>query len=365
MKKILYTASRISHIINFHMPYIDYFKKKGYIVHILTQGKAKINIDKIYDISFEKKITSLKNIKTINYVKSILEKEKYDLIITNTTLASFVVRMAKQISKVKKQGQLINIVHGYLFSKNTPIIKKIPYILAEKLCMQSTNLLLTMNKEDFEIAKKYKLCKYEIKNIRGMGIPTPPKFFEDIKIDIRKKYNIKSDDILILYAGELSKRKNQIFLIQSMNEIIKKIPKVKLILAGDGDLYKYYKEEIKRLNLENSILMTGHIKDIKNLIYSSNIVISSSKSEGLPFNIMEAMSLKIPVIASNVKGHTDLIKDGYNGYLFEFNKEDLIKKLNILINCNGVNYIIDNEEKYIKNYLLDYVFDENINLLDI
>lgn len=364
MKKILYCASRISHIINFHMPYINYFKNKGYIVHILSQGTTDINVDKIHDITFEKKITSIKNINTIKNVKSILEQEKYDLIITNTTLTSFIIRIAKQISRSKNHGKLINIVHGYLFSKNTPKIKKLTYIIAEKLCKKSTDLLLTMNMEDYDLSKKYKLCNHEIKNIKGMGIPNPPIFSKDIKKNIRNKYQVKDKDILITYAGELSKRKNQIFLIQSMPQIIKTIPNIKLILAGNGDLYSYYKEEISKLNLDKYILMPGHITNIKELIYSSDLIISSSKSEGLPFNIMEAMSIGIPVIASKVKGHTDLIKEDYNGYLFEFNVQDLVNKLIILINNKDTERLKENSLKFIQDYKLNNVFKENIRYLD-
>ncbi|MGP1410966.1 MAG: glycosyltransferase [Peptoanaerobacter stomatis] len=391
MKKILYTASRISHILNFHMPYINYFKNKGYTIHILSEGTADINVDKIYNIPFEKKITSINNILTIKTVKHILHQEQYDLIITNTSLASFIVRIAKQISKAKNHGRLINISHGYLFSKNTPLLKKILYVTAEKLCVKSTDLLITMNKEDFELANKYKLCKHKIENIKGMGITPPPIFTDDIKQKTRLKYNINSDDILITYAGELSKRKNQIFLIQSMKNIIKKIPHAKLLLAGNGELYDFYKQEINRLDLENHIVLAGFVSQIKELIFSSDIIISSSKSEGLPFNIMEAMSLKIPVIASNVKGHNDLIKDGYNGYLFEIEDkktekssikktelynnsvnsynskiiDELTEKLLKIINDKNINVMKENEAEFIKDYMIDRVLDYNIKLLNI
>ena len=72
MKKILYAASRMSHITNFHLPYIEYFKSNGDEVHVLTQGSYNLDVDKIYDIDFEKKITSFKNIRTIFKIKKIL-----------------------------------------------------------------------------------------------------------------------------------------------------------------------------------------------------------------------------------------------------------------------------------------------------
>lgn len=360
MKKILYVASRISHITNFHLPYIEQLKKNN-TVHVLSQGISDINVDKIYNINFEKKINSIKNIKTIIDVKKILEQEKYDLIITNTTLASFIVRISKQISCVKNYGKLINIVHGYLFSNNTPFLKKILYILAEKMCVPSTDKIITMNKEDYHLAKKYKLCSYDITNIKGMGIPTPPSYNKEIKSKIRESFDINEHDILLTYAAELSNRKNQISLINSMPKILNIIPNIKLILAGTGELKDYYDLEIKKNSLEDNIFLVGYISPIKELLFSSDIVISSSKSEGLPFNIMEAMSLKIPVMASNVKGHTDLIVDNYNGYLFN-DEDELIEKLLHLINNKDIEALKENEYNFIQDYFLENVIDTNLNL---
>ncbi|EJP21786.1 glycosyltransferase, group 1 family protein [Peptostreptococcaceae bacterium AS15] len=365
MKKILYAASRMSHITNFHLPYIDYFKSNGDEVHVLTQGSGNLDIDKIYDIDFEKKIMSFKNIRTIWKIKKILEEEKYDLIITNTTLCSFLIRVAKQISKVKNHGKLINIVHGYLFSNNTSFFKKTIYILVEKMCKKSTDRLLTMNKEDYEIAVKYRLCNYDIFNINGMGIPKPPTFSQEVRSSVRSFYSVDGDEILFTYIGELSKRKNQIFLFENIEQISKIFPRFKLILAGNGDLFDFYKSEIERLRLQDKVILAGHVNNAKQLIYSSDIIISSSKSEGLPFNIMEAMSIGIPVIASRIKGHTDLIIDGYNGYLFDLNKDSFETKLKILKEKLDIEELKNNEKSDIKKFILDSVFDDNIILIDI
>lgn len=363
MKKILYAASRISHINNFHLPYIKYYLDKGFKVDVIAQGnQVKEKNVKVYDIDFEKKIISLKNIKTFFQITKILEKEQYDYIITNTTLSSFIIRIARKFLKNDKT-KLINICHGYLFSSDTNFIKKSLYILAEKMCKNQTDLLLTMNGEDYNNAVKYQLSNGDIYNIKGMGIQRPKSYDINDKIEVRKKYNLKEEDIIITYAAEHSKRKNQIFLINSMKEVLKIIPNAKLLLAGNGKLYDYHKKEIHKKNLNEKILLLGYVKDIDRLIYSSDIVISSSKSEGLPFNIMEAMSLKTPVLASRVKGHKDLIEDGETGYLFEFSKNDLIKKLTTLIENKNIEKIVQNAHEYIENYCIDRVMPENIAII--
>ena len=136
-------------------------------------------------------------------------------------------------------------------------------------------------------------------------------------------------------------------------------------MAGNGDLYDFYKSEIERLKISDKIILAGHVNNAKELIYSSDIIISSSKSEGLPFNIMEAMSIGIPVIASRIKGHIDLITDGYNGYLFDLNKDSFASKLKSLKENMNIKNLINNEQSSIIKFMLESVFDENIKLIDI
>ena len=76
---------------------------------------------------------------------------------------------------------------------------------------------------------------------------------------------------------------------------------------------------------------------------------------------MEAMSLKIPVMASNVKGHKDLIIDNYNGYLFN-DEDELIEKLLHLINNKDIEVLKENEYKFIQDYFIENVIDTNLNL---
>lgn len=364
MKKILFTASRVSHINNFHLPYLLHFKKQGYLVDVIAEGQEVIpHTDNVFHLVFYKKIISPKNFKTILQIRKILENNHYDLIISNSTLAGFLTRMALMLSH-KKKSNLIHISHGYLFSKNTPTIKKGIYILAEKLCTKVTDRLLTMNQEDFEIAKQYKLCNYDIINIPGMGIPSNT-ISSYSRNECRKNFNFKDTDVVMVYPAEFSNRKNQIFFIQNFEKIKHTYPNIKLLLPGTGELLDLCKQEIKAKHLENSIFTPGYITNIRELLSACDIAISSSKSEGLPFNIMEAMSLGLPVIASDIKGHVDLITNGENGYLFSLNCVDsFFHAVEQIIQELHSDKIKNNNLKKINSYHIDTVFPQIVALYE-
>lgn len=365
MKKILFAASTLSHIENFHIPYLKYFKDNGFEVHIMGKENNKSPIpyvDKVISINFEKNMFSFKNFISAFKISKLIKKEKYSTISTHTILASFFTRLGIMLS-LKKHPLVINTVHGYLFDENSNFIKKVIMILAEKFVHPVTDTILVMNSTDYEIAKKYNLYKKNLYSIDGMGINASkfPFSTEENKSYLREKYNIPKDDFLLIYVAEFSKRKNQKFLIESLKGLISEgYNNVKLLLLGDGVLLDDMKQYSKTLGIEDNIIFKGYIKEVCNYYQISDICVSSSRIEGLPFNIMEAMSTGLPVIASKIKGHIDLVNPGENGFLYEYNNiNEFSNHVKLLYNDrNLLNNMKISSHDLSKNYSLESVFPE-------
>ena len=363
MKKILFAASTLSHIENFHIPYLKYFKDNDFEVHIMGKGNNKSPIpyvDKVIPINFEKNMFSLKNFISAFKISKLIKKEKYSTISTHTILASFFTRLGIMLS-LKKHPLLINKIHGYLFDENSNFIKKVIMIVAEKFVRPVTDTILVMNSTDYEIAKKYNLYKKNLYSINGMGINASkfPFSTEENKSYLREKYNIPKDDFLLIYVAEFSKRKNQKFLIESLKGLISEgYNNVKLLLLGDGVLLDDMKQYSKTLGIEDNIIFKGYIKEVCNYYQISDICVSSSRIEGLPFNIMEAMSTGLPVIASKIKGHIDLVNPGENGFLYEYNNiNEFCNHVKVLFNDrNLLNNMKISSHNLSKNYSLESVF---------
>lgn len=317
---MLYVASRASHIRNFHLPYLKYYHDEGWTIHVLAEGAKNIAwSDRCIDIPFEKKLTSWKNWRTIGQIYRLLQAEKYQVISVHTTLAAFLTRIAVRFYGTNNV-KTINTSHGYLFSEKTPPIKRTFYVAAEKLCRPATQLLLVMNEEDYRLAQRYNLSAGTIALIPGMGLPEQAKPAASAQT-IREKFHFQENDVVAVYGAEFSKRKNQQFLINALPAVIQKYPQFKLILAGTGEEWEHCRRLIVQKQLTQNILLPGHVDDMISLFGMAQLAISSSKSEGLPFNIMEALQAGLPVLASRVKGHVDLIEEGKNGYLFDLDNE--------------------------------------------
>lgn len=370
MKKILFAASTLSHIENFHIPYLKYFKENGFEVHILGKENNKSSIpyvDKIIPIDFEKNIFSIKNFFNAFKISRLIKKENYSLISTHTILASFFMRLGVMMS-LKKHPLIINTVHGYLFDENSNFIKKIIMILAEKFVRPVTDTILVMNSSDYSIAKKYKLYKKNLYLINGMGINSSkfPFCTTQNKIYFREKCNISKNDFILIYVAEFSERKNQKFLIDSMKKLVNEgYSNIKLYLLGDGMLLDEIKSYSESLAINNNIIFKGYVSEVCDYYNICDVCVSSSRIEGLPFNIMEAMSTGLPVIASKIKGHIDLVNHSSNGFLYDFNDiysfcnyvKELYNNRNLLHSMGNTSYELS------KKYTLEFVYPKITNIM--
>ena len=352
MKKVLFTATVDSHILHFHIPYLKWFKEQGYEVHVATNGNEQIPYcDVKHKVTFERNPIKINNLKAIKQLKQIIDKEKFEIIHCHTPMGGVVTRIAAK--KARKEGtKVIYTAHGFHFYKGAPIIYWILFYPVEKWLSKYTDCLITINEEDFKLAtKRFKTKKIEL--VSGVGVYKDKFNFELSESEqekLRADLGIKKDDFVFIYAAELSKRKNQTMVINAMNEISKKYNNVKLILPGLDSMKQYYQKIVKKLNLEEKILFLGYRKDIPKLMKISNVAISTSKQEGLPVNLIEAMFCNLPIIATNCRGNRDIVNKE-NGYIIN-NTEELIETMESFLNKKQVKQI---DEKLIEKYELSNV----------
>ncbi len=137
-----------------------------------------------------------------------------------------------------------------------------------------------------------------------------------IQSNLRSKLNLRESDFIILYIAEFIPRKNHEFLLHTVGELRKKIPELKILLAGRGELLKKMKHLAVDLEIDDIVSFLGYRKDIADLCRVSDVYVSVSIQEGLPVSIIEAMSCGLPIVAGDIRGHRDTVKDGENGFLF-------------------------------------------------
>ena len=312
-QKVLFTASTYSHILHFHRPYLRLFREEGWEVHAACGGApaAIPEADEVIHLPLEKKMTAPANWAAAGLLRRKIRAEGYALIITHTSLAAFFTRMAGK--GMKGRPKVINMVHGYLFDDDMAPVKRTILRTAEQLVAGETDLLLTMNRADLNLAHRYRLGK-EIGSVPGVGVDFSrlDGTSREQGLELRARYGLKREDFVLVYAAEFSRRKSQAVLIRAMAELPER---VRLILPGEGALLEECRALAEELGVGERVLFPGYCTQMATWYAAADAAAAASRIEGLPFHVMEAMYLSLPVIASAVKGHVDLIEEGRNGLL--------------------------------------------------
>ena len=317
--KVLITASTVGHIRSFHLPYIEAFHAQGWTVHVAAGGDGEIGqADEFIKLPLEKSMFSPRNFKAVQILRKQIRVEHYDLICTHTSLAAFFTRLA--LKMMKDRPRVVNVAHGYLFDDETGFVKKHLLVWAEKLVADCTDLVFTMNEWDYQFAKENSLAK-KVDFIPGIGVNFD-RFSQDkakSKREVRAELGLPEDKFIFIYAAEFSKRKSQETLIKAMMQMPEK---AMLILAGSGQEMDACIRLARENGLDGRILFPGHVGNIGAYYRAADAAVSASRSEGMPFNLLEAVYFGLPIAATKVKGHTDLLNQGFDIRPFDFGDPD-------------------------------------------
>lgn len=366
-KKAIYVASIFTHFRAFHIPFFKMLQEEGFEVWAAARTTNKADKNelegmevKCIEIPFSRSPYSISNIKAYILMRKLFRENHFDLIHVHTPAAAFLARAA---ARVICQGKVIYTAHGFHFHKGAPVKNWLIYYTAEKIARKWTDVLITINKEDFENGKK---LGYEERRslflTHGVGVDIERyQLPKEVRVATRKKLGINEESVVFICVGELNKNKNQKWLLEAWKEIDdgNRI----LLIVGDGRLRNQL-EAFASDNLIDSVMFLGYRDDIPELLAASDVLVSVSKREGLPKNVMEAMAAGKPVIGTNVRGTRDLVKHGENGLLVDLgNCEQLANVLQILSKSKDLREAYGNRGKQmIEKYSTEKVIEEMRNI---
>lgn len=324
MKKILYITT-VSRTINaFLVPHIQMLIEDGNIVDCACCIDEEIDNSlikkgvKVFNIPFSRNPLDPRNLKAFIELIKIQKENEYDIVHVHTPVASVYGRLLKfKFPKLKT----IYTAHGFHFYKGAPSHKWFIFYNIEKFMSKFTDILITMNIEDYTVANEKFYAKHTYK-VNGVGVNIDDYLYNFNDNNIRLELGLEKNDIVVTIIAELSKRKNQIQVIKAFEKLTKKYNNIKLLLVGDGDLYNEFNLYIKTKKLDNNIKLLGYRKDIPKILDTTDIVGLFSYHEGLPRNLMEAMVAKCPIICTDIRGNNDLVENEKNGFLVNINDID-------------------------------------------
>lgn len=333
-KRVLFCATVDYHFKAFHLPYMKWFTEQGWEVHVAASGNIQLPyVDKKYDIPIQRSPLKLQNFHAYKELTAIINTNKYSIIHCHTPMGGLLARIAARTAR-REGTKVIYTAHGFHFCKGAPLINWFAYYPIEKGLAHYTDCLITINKEDYNLAVKHRFKAGSIEHIHGIGVDTEQfrPITEVRKRNLKMEFGYKPDDFLMFYAAEFNKNKNQQFLIQSLALLKNEVPHAKLLLAGNGPLMEECKKLAFHLGVAEMVHFLGYRNDIASLLPMCDLAVASSLREGLPVNIMEAMACALPVVATDNRGHRELVLNDENGWIVSHdNIEEMSNKVKLFM----------------------------------
>lgn len=325
--KAAFVASIYGHFTGFHLPYMELLQKKGCEVHAYAQpGEGRKRLEDMgvvcHDIPICRSPLRVQNLRALSMLTDSFRKEQFRLVHVHTPVASFLGRMAAGRAEVPCT---VYTAHGFHFFRGAPLMNWLLYYPLERWMARWTDVLITMNGEDWGRAYKFPV-RQKVVYVPGVGIDLgvygsrvelPPT----ARAQLRGKLGLplQAQDqraFLVLCIAELNANKNQKQLIEALGRLRDgQAGNVHLLLAGVGPSESALLELAERLGVRERVHVLGYRRDIPDLLAASDAAALVSYREGLPRAVMEAMAAGKPVIGTDIRGIRDLVADGVTGML--------------------------------------------------
>ena len=334
-KRALMLASVASMIDQFNMPNICLLQRLGYKTDVAADftNPGTITTERsealkkrleemgvaVLDIAIPRSLNLRAIRSSYRKLKTVFQSNHYELIHCQSPIGGAVCRMAARKER-EKGTRVIYTAHGFHFYAGAPVKNWIVFYPIEKILSRSTDVLITINKEDYKLASAHFAAK-ELDYVPGIGVDTRKFCSAGGGERIRNELGIMPEDTMLLSVGELNENKNHQAVIRAIAGMPEKLY---YVVVGKGEKEKDLEDLAAALGLGDRLKLVGFRTDVDAFYKAADLFVFPSRREGLPVSLMEAMASGLRVACGRIRGNTDLIEPGAGGFLFDPNNPEEI-----------------------------------------
>ena len=357
--KILIVATVVkTHIMEFHIPYLKMLKEMGWETAVAArndyENKSDCSIpycDSYYDIPFERNPFKPGNFRAYKQLKELIDREGFDIIHCHTPVGGVLGRLAAR--KARKHGsKVFYTAHGFHFYKGAPLLNWLLYYPVEKMLAGLTDVLITINSEDYGRAQSFSAGK--VIYLPGVGIDTDrfsaDRFNKDR--DLRSELGIPQNEKVILSVGEATKNKNH----RSVIEVMPQLDNVHYVICGSGQLIDQLKKLTEDISVSDRVIFAGYRTDLPDFYHMADAFVFPSFREGLPVALMEAMASGLVCVAARNRGTNDLLPDSRLRF-DPSNKSEILDKIRHALEDDNTDEVSRNRE-ILSRFRLENVLEQ-------
>ncbi|MCE5191388.1 MAG: glycosyltransferase [Actinomycetia bacterium] len=300
----------------FLLPYAAYFRGRGHRVDALAARAASSDVcvqafDHVWDAAWSRWPFSVRGLRDVRRIRRLLRAEAYDIVHVHTPVAAFLTRIAA--APLRRTGlRVVYTAHGFHFLKGQSWWKNAAYLALEKVAGRWTDRLITINDEDYLAAREHRVVPGDrLVRMHGIGVDTDvydrTRVGASAVASIREELSLRDGDVLFLMVAEFNANKQQGLVVDALAAAD---ARAVVGFAGDGALRERIEAYAEAAGVGERSRFLGQRSDIAALLAASAASVIFSAREGLPRSSMESLSMAVPVIGADIRGVSELLRDG-------------------------------------------------------
>lgn len=317
-RRVLFVATLDSHIHHFHLPFMHLLQDMGYTVEAAAApsgfaGRIEAEGFHVYTIPFSHTPLNPCNIRAYRQLFRLMRTRNYAMVHLNTPVAAFLGRIAAHHAGIP---HILYMAHGFHFHRNGRLPANVCYFLLEAVGAHYTTTLVTINRDDYAAAQKhFASAGTHVVYVPGVGVDTAVFSVpaQEERMRARQELGIAGEATVLAWTGELNANKRPQDAVRLLRLSRAEGADIILLLAGTGPLERSLRTDSALP--DDSVRLLGYVQDMRRILQAADIFLNTSRREGLPLSVMEAMATGLPIVAYNIRGCSDLVVDGETGFL--------------------------------------------------
>lgn len=288
-------------------------------------------------IPMQRNISLIRDIQAFLAFHRLIKKERYDAVHFHSSKAGFLGRLAAFFTGTPL---VIYTPHCYYFEGKKGLAKYF-FVKLEQLASLATGLLINVSEGEKKITLREKIIGASrlvtIKNALDLA---EIKRETDVAA-IRKKYGVAPGKKLVTGIGRLSLQKNWPAFVKIAQLVLDKRKDVIFLIAGEGEFVGELRNLVEKTGIGQHFLMPGYVKNMNEIYNITDIILSTSAWEAMPYVLLEAMAFGLPIIATDIPGHQAIVFENRNGYVFKpGNYAEAEQKINMLLDNEDLRFFL-------------------------
>jgi glycosyltransferase involved in cell wall biosynthesis len=237
---------------------------------------------------------------------------RFDVVHTHTSKGGMIGRAAARLARVPV---VLHTVHGFAFHESSARGSLAFYATLERAAARLSDRVITVSDYHRRLAIRLHIASARRIVTIHNGISRSRLAVSRTSFEVRRELGLDGADVMIVAIGRLAEQKGLETLLIALPEVVRRDPRIQLVIVGEGPLQTELEERVRLFDLESHVRFLGFRTDVGDILNASNLVAAPSLWEGLSISILEAMALGKPIVTTDIGSNLELVEDGVSGLL--------------------------------------------------